>query len=193
MKKTLLILIFLMLAVLIAPQAAFAGDVTPGYLYRSQTDPDIPPVLYVGYTKDCGNFSIRVLQQPVLNKSTNYMVADNETRYMTVRVAITNKSSEPAGWLAPDSFTLQDTYLGRIYATYKLDLTISAKTAEGFKEDVFFSEIKPGGVLFTTLVFEVYPEAQSYILTFAPRSFSDEAPAETVRFTLPRAIMLQDE
>lgn len=189
-KVNILILTVLFLLITALFSAVFADDgITPGYLYRPEKDPAIPQKLYVGWIKECGRFSIRILQQPILTKSTNYMVADADTMYLTVRVAITNKSSESAGWLAADSFILQDTYYGRIYGTYKLDVPISAKSAQGFKTPVFFSEIKPGDTLNTVLVFEVYPDVESYIMTFSPRAMTEASPEDTVSFVLPYAEM----
>lgn len=174
---------FLLAAALPCP----ASDVTISYYYRQEPNPDIPNRLYVGWVADCGDFSIKLLQQPVITKSNNYLVADAETEYLVLRVAITNKTNESLGWLAPDSFSLQDTYLSRIYGTYALDIAESAKVASGFHQQVFYSEIHPKDTLYTSLVFSVYPDVSSWIFTFAPHAFGQE-PAETVRFRIPYPI-----
>lgn len=180
---------FFVLFVFILP--AQAGEVTPIYLYRNEPDPEITPILYVGWIKECGKYSIKLLQDPVVTKSNQYMVSDEDTKYLVIRVAITNNSTEPGGWLTPDSFSLQDTYLGRIYGKYKLDITDSAKVAKGFKQQVFHAEIKPGETLYTSLVFSVYPDVQNWILTFAPRNFGND-PEEIVTFRLPPAVFQEE-
>lgn len=185
MKNRLsLLLVVLCLFFMLALQVCDASDVTISYYYRPPQDPNIPNKLYVGWVADCGDYSIKLLQQPVITKSNNYLVADEDMMYLVLRVAITNKTDESLGWLAPDSFKVQDTYLGRIYGTYSMDLGESAKVAAGFHQQVFYSEIKPKDTLYTSLVFTVYPDVKSWIMIFAPHAFGEE-PAETVRFQIP--------
>ncbi|MBR6090192.1 MAG: hypothetical protein IKP86_09685, partial [Anaerolineaceae bacterium] len=124
-KKLCYIFFFLFCVLFTMPCAA--SDVTISYYYRSEKDPQIPGYLYVGWTAECGDYSIKLLQQPVITKSNNYLIADEETKYLVLRFAITNKTDEPRGWLTPDSFSLQDTYKGRIYGTYSMNLAESAK------------------------------------------------------------------
>lgn len=186
-KKNGMFIGLILLALFIALPVA-ASDVTLSYYYRPEQDPDMPGTLYVGWIADCGDYSIRLLQQPVLTKSNNYLVADEDTKYLVLRVAITNKKDESVGWLAPDSFTLQDIYMGRIYGTYSLNIPESSKVAAGFHQEVFFSEIKPEDTLYTSLVFSVYPDVTGWILTFSPHSFGHK-PDASVRFRIPYAIV----
>lgn len=167
---------------------AAASDVTISYYYRPEQNPEIPNRLYVGWVAECGEYSIKLLQQPVITKSNNYLVADAETEYMVLRVAITNNTDESLGWLAPDSFMLQDTYLGRIYGSYAMDIGESCKVASGFHEQVFYSEIKPKDTLYTSVVFSVYPDVSSWILNFAPHAFGEE-PRGPIRFQIPLPII----
>ena len=187
MKRKVMLILFYILAFCPAFPAS-ASDVTISYYYRQEQDPNIPNTLIVGWTVDCGIYTLKFLQLPVITKSNQYMVSDNETEYMVIRVAITNNSDSSAGWLAPDSFMLQDTYLGRIYGSYTMDIPVSAKTAYGFHEQVFFSEIKPHDTLYTSLVFSVYPDVKSWIFNFAPHAFGEEKP-EPVRFRIPFPII----
>ena len=187
----LLILLLLCAALTIGFSAVRAGDVTPGYLYRNTPDPDFPKTLYVGWVQKCGRYTIKLLQDPVVTKSNQYMVSDADTKYLVLRVAITNNSDEPGGWLTPDSFILQDTWRNRAYGTYMLDIADSAKVAKGFKQPLFHAEIKPKQTLYTVLVFSVYPDVQSWLLTFAPHNYGFE-PEETVRFRLPPAVFQED-
>ena len=168
---------------------AQASDVVSSGYYRPERDPSIPKRLYVGWVMDCGDYSVKLLQQPVITKSSQHMVADNETEYMVLRLAITNKTDESLGWLAPNSFRLQDTYLGRIYGTYAMDIAESCKIAYGYHEQVFYSEIKPKDTLYTPVVFSVYPDVESWIMIFAPHAFGEE-PKETVRFQIPIPVHL---
>ena len=172
---------------ILTASAAVASEVTISYYYRPDRE-EIPNRLYVGWVADAGDYSIKLLQQPVLTKSNNYMVADNETMYLVLRVAITNNSDEYGGWLAPDSFFVQDTYLGRYYGTYALDIAESAKVASGFHQQAFYFDIRPKDTLYTSLVFSVYPDVDNWVMTFAPHYFGSE-PAETVRFCLPSPVI----
>ncbi len=166
-----------------------ASDVTISYYYRPNRE-DIPNRLYVGWVAEAGDYSIKLLQEPVLTKSNNYLVADRETMYLVLRVAITNNSDAYGGWLAPDSFFIQDTYLGRYYGTYALDIAESGKVAGGFHQQAFYTDIPPKGTLYTSLVFSVYPDVDSWVMTFAPHYFGSE-PEKTVRFCLPDS-MIED-
>ena len=169
--------------------SADASDVTISYYYRPNRE-ELPDRLYVGWAADAGDYSIKLLQQPVLTKSNNYMVADKETLYLVLRVAITNKTDEYRGWLAPGSFRIQDTYMGRYYGTYAINLAESAKVAGGFHQQPFYTDIAPNDTLYTSLVFSVYPDVDNWVMTFAPHHFGSE-PAETVRFRLPSP-MIED-
>ena len=189
--KKFSIIFMLIICLFSSVMQAAASDVTLIYYYRNEPDPEIPPVLYVGWVKQCGPYSIKLLQDPVVTKSNQYMVSDEDTKYLVIRVAIKNNGAETGGWLTPDSFSLQDTYMGRIYGKYKLDITDSAKVAAGFKQSVFHAEIKPGETLYTSLVFSVYPDVQNWILTFAPRNYGNE-PEETVSFRLPPAVFQEE-
>lgn len=183
----IILLVAAALFFILTASAAVASEVTISYYYRPERD-EIPSRLYVGWVADCGDYSIKLLQQPVLTKSNNRMVADNETLYLVLRVAITNKTDEYRGWLAPDSFLIQDTYMGRYYGTYAINLAESAKVAGGFHQQVFYSVIAPKDTLYTSLVFSVYPDVDSWVMTFAPHSFGSE-PEESVRFRIPSAVI----
>ena len=172
---------------ILTASAAFASDVTISYYYRPDRD-ELPNQLYVGWVADAGDYSIKLLQQPVLTKSNNYMVADKETLYLVLRVAITNKTDEYRGWLAPDSFWIQDVYMGRFYGTYAINLAESAKVAGGFHQQAFYTDIRPKDTLYTSLVFSVYPDVHNWVMTFAPHHFGSE-PADTVSFRLPTPVI----
>ena len=176
-------------AIILLPAVpAYASDVTPIGRYHFKSDPDLPKTLYVGKTLDCGDYSIQLLQQPVIGKYTYKFIADNELEYLMVRAAITNNSDEPRGWLDAESFKIQETYKGLIYSTYDLDIPVSAKTSEKFGLHPYFEKIDPGETLYTTLVFSVYPDVDGWILRFAPRVFYEDAPSETVSFRLPKVL-----
>ena len=170
---------------------AAASDVTPSYLYRNQRDPEIPKMLPTGWIAECGNFSIRLLQDPVVVKSNNYLISPSDTKYLMVRAEVTNKGTESDGWLSPASFSIQDTYMGRIYGTYRMNITVSARASAVSNEDAFFSEIKPGESIKMTLAFSVYPDVEDWIFTFAPQHFGDEVPEQVVRFRLPPAEFIE--
>ena len=192
MKRNKILLLFVTGLCFLAVFLSAAGsEVTPSYLYRNETDPDFPKTLPVGWEKQCGSYVIKLLQDPVVTKSNQYMVADADTKYLVIRVAITNTGNEAGGWFAPDSFIIQDTYRGRIYGTYSLDLPLSAKVARGFYQPLFHAAIDPGDTLYTSLVFMVYPDVKSWLLTFAPHQYGEE-PEETVRFQLPPAVFQEE-
>ena len=179
-------MICLIMLLLNAP--AFASDVVPIERYHFEKDPDMPEPLYVGQVLECGDYSIRLLQQPVIGKYTNKLIADNELEYLMVRVAIVNKSNKIRGWLNPNSFKVLEIYKGHMFSTYDLDVSASAVTAEGFGQPAYFEEIGAGDTLYTTLVFSVYPEVDGWVMRFAPRAYYEDAPAETVTFQLPKAV-----
>ena len=187
MRNRIMLLLFICLMSLSVVFPAGALDVPYDSWYRPTPDPDMPKVLYVGYAAECGDFSIKLLQQPVLTKSNNHLVADGDMQYLVIRVAITNKTDESLGWFAPDSFMVQDTYKGRIYGTYSISLPESCKVASGFHQQVFYSEIKPKDTLYTSVVFSVYPDVSSFILVFTPHAFGEE-PTDTVRFQIPTPV-----
>lgn len=190
-RNKLLILLLLFVFLTVGFSVVMAGELTPGYLYRNTPDPDFPKTLYVGWVQKCGRYTIKLLQDPVVTKSNQHMVSDEDTKYLVLRVAITNNSDEPGGWFTPDSFVLQDTYRSRAYGTYMLDIADSAKVAWGFKQPVFHAPINPRDTLYTVLVFSVYPDVKSWLLTFAPRNYGME-PEEVVRFQLPMAVFQED-
>lgn len=185
---------FLLLCLLVCLCSVFsclpaaASDVTISYYYRPNRE-ELPGKFYVGWVAECGDYSIRFLQDPVITKSGQYMVADNETEYIVLRVAITNKTNEMRGWLAPDSFSLQDVYMGRVYGTYALDIAESGKIAGGFHQQAFYSEINPKDTLYTSLVFSIYPDVDDWLFTFQPHYFGEE-PECSVRVRLPQAEIL---
>ena len=189
MKKVLFFSAAVVMLIFSAVAPVLASDVTISYYYRPNRE-EIPNRLYVGWVADAGDYSIKLLQDPVLTKSNNYLVADRETMYLVLRVAITNNSEDYGGWLAPDSFFIQDTYLGRYYGTYALDIAESGKVAGGFHQQAFYMDIPPKETLYTSLVFSVYPDVDSWVMTFAPHHFGADA-EETVRFRLPSP-MIED-
>ena len=186
MKKVLFFSAAVVMLIFLAAAPVWASDVTISYYYRPNRE-EIPNRLYVGWVADAGDYSIKLLQQPVMTKSNNYLVADAETEYLVLRVAITNNSDTYGGWLAPDSFFIRDTYLGRYYGTYALDIAESAKVASGFHEQVFYSDIPPKETLYTSLVFSVYPDVDNWVMTFAPHYIGSEA-EETANFRLPHPL-----
>ena len=188
MRRIFLITVFFFLIIFPGKSA----DANPVTLSVSDQESEIPSILYAGWPANCGNFQIKLLQDPVLVKSANYMISPSDTKYLVIRLAVTNISNETEGWLSPDSFVVQDTYKGRIYGTYKLNITISAKISYRSNEDPFFKVIEPGKTAQMDLVFSVYPDVESWIFTFAPQHFGEE-PDEIIRFRLPKALTTEEE
>ena len=168
-----------------------AADSIPVTLLPPEQENEIPGILWTGMQARCGNFSIKLLQDPVLVKSTNYMISPSDTKYLIIRLAVTNIGSETEGWLSSESFIVQDTYRGRIYGTYKLNITISAKVSVRSMEEAFFAVIEPGKTVQMDLAFSVYPDVESWVFTFAPQHFGGE-PEEIIRFRLPRALTTEE-
>ena len=164
-----------------------ADGAVPVSEYSAQNVPDLPDVLSAGIPVSSGGLTLKLLGNPSLSKSARRILAELDTNYLMLRVMITNNSDEKLGWLAPASFVLQDTYLGRVYGSYKLDLPASAKTADDGTQNVFFSGIEPGGSIYTTLVFDVYPDVESWVFTFAPQTYYGGSLGEPVQFQLPFA------
>lgn len=195
MKRKQGILFFFMVCIviqlLIVP--AYASDVTPVEWYHYEIDPEMPKTLYVGKVLECGDYSIRLLQQPVIGKYSNMFIADNELEYLIVRIAITNISEKTRGWLDAESFKILETYKGLIYSTYALDIPVSAKSSEKFGQQAYFDKIDPGETMNTTLVFSVYPDVDGWILRFSPRAYYEDAPSESVSFQLPKVLWYSEE
>ena len=188
MKKTIGICFCLtVLFILILVQPGWA-DTIPSKEYPFPDGSDLPEILNVGYVLDCGDFSIRLIAQPLITKSMNLIVADQDWKYLVVRVGITNNSEETIGWLAPESFRLHEVYRNRGYGYYPLDYLMSAKASVGFSQKPYYAAISPGQTLQTPLVFSVFPDADSWIFTFSPRVYGS-APQETIQFRLPKALV----
>ena len=183
--KHKLTLITLILCLLICFPAA-AYDVIPSAEYDFPDGSQLPGVLNVGGTIECGNYSFRLTHQPVVSKSMNSIIGDYDFQYLIVRAAITNNSDETVGWIAPDSFSLREVYRNREYGTYLFDPLMSAKGAAGYSVNAFYSPIAPGDSLQTVLVFDVFPEADSWIFRLSPHVFGEDAD-ESVEFMLPQA------
>ena len=109
-------------------------------------------------------------------------------KYMILRVGITNNGEETVGWLTPDSFVLQEYYRNRIYGKTRLNSLMSARISAGYSLKTFYNAIEPGQMLLTPLVFDVFPEADGWILTFSPHVFGEKA-NESVQFRLPKAVI----
>lgn len=166
-----------------------AGDAVPSKEYQPADASDFPETLNVGTVLDCGKLKIQIMGQPVVTKSSNTLIADEDRKFLIIRVGITNSGEETEGWLLPDSFHVRETYMGHAYGTYSLDTVMSAKASVGYSQPVFYSAIEPGKTMQTTLVFEVFPEAQGWIFEFTPQTFADGSKADSVRFLLPKALI----
>lgn len=185
MMRRLLIWFTVLAVLLVLYFSVCASEITPIGHYSFESDPDMPQTLIVGKTLDCGNYSIRLLQQPVLSKYSYHLIADNDLEYLIIRMAITNKSDRPLAWLNAESFNVIETYKGTLYSTYKLDIPASAAAAEGVHQPLFFEKVDPGDTMYTSLVFSVYPDVDGWVFRFAPRAYYEEYPAEVISFLLP--------
>lgn len=184
-RKTVIILFTACLLLLMFSYPSVASEVTPISEYQFVPDPDFPEVLPVGETVVCGNYALRIVQQPVLGKYTNKLISDNDLEYLMVRIEISNVSSEVLGWVSPESFAVIDTYKGRMYSTYHLDITASAATVQAAGQRLFLEEIAPGKTMLTTLVFSVYPDVDGWVMRFAPRYYYEDNPLDVITFQLP--------
>ena len=183
MKKIfMLTLLFLLL-----PLRGVSADVVPSKEYPFPDESGLPPVLYVGVPAECGDFKIQLISQPVVTKSMHAIVADNDMKYLILRVGITNTGEAITGWLTPDSFELTEYYRNQEYGHNLLNFLMSARIAPGYSLKTFYSPLEPGRMLYTVLVFDVFPEAEGWILDFSPHVFGEEA-GESLRFRLPGAV-----
>ena len=149
-----------LLFILLSCLPAFAGDAIPSSDYMALEPDELPEVLNVGTVLEDGDYAIQIKGQPVVTRSSNSLIASLDLNYLIVRVGITNNGEETVGWLTPDSFHVQETYMGHAYGTYPLNTIMSAKASVGYSQPAFYSAIEPGKTLDTTLLFEVFPEAQ---------------------------------
>ena len=53
----------------------------------------------------------------------------------------------------------------------------------------FYTEIEPGKMMQTVLVFSVFSGAQSWVVNFDPHVFGEEASGEPFRFQIPPALL----
>ena len=187
MKKKVPLLLIVCFYMLFNSAAVFADGAVSLKDYSRGDNPELPDVLYSGFPIENENFRLRLWGAPVLSRSSSQMLADLDMKYLLIKLEITNKGENSVGWMRHESFTLQDTYLGRIYGTFKLDVAASAKASSDAAWDMFFSEIAPGQTIRTTLVFEVYPDVESYIFTFSPQTFYGGSLGESIQFQLPPA------
>lgn len=156
--------------------------------YHPSSIPELPEVLNVGIPLDCGAYELQIMGQPIITKSGIGMVADLDMNYLIIRVGLTNKTGKTVGWLTSDSFILQETYNSRIYGTYTMDPIISAKFSAGFKLPAFYTPIEPGKMIQTVIVFSVYSGAQSWVVSFDPHVFGEEASGEPFLFQIPQPL-----
>ena len=167
--------------------AVQAKGAVPRSQYAPEGLPELPEEFPVNIPVETGSLSIQLTGSPVLTKTTNHIVSEGDTKFLVIKVAITNTSSQTLGWLSPKSFVVQDTYLGRIYGTWRMNIPASLKAA-GVSLPPFFAEIKSGETINTTIVFSVYPEAESWIFTFSPQTYYGGSFGDPVRYSLPRPI-----
>ena len=186
-RKRLLSLTWLLILLIYFP--VVAGDAVPSKDYQASDTSNFPEILNVGTVLECGDFKIQVMGQPVVTKSSNQIIADEDRKFLIIRLGITNSGEETAGWLVPDSFHVRETYMGHAYGTYYLDTIMSAKASVGYSQPIFYSAIEPGKMMQTTLVFEVFPEAQGWIFEFTPQTFADASKTNSVSFLLPKALI----
>lgn len=187
MMKHLSVLVFAAAVLFCSCLSVWADGAVPVSEYSPQNVPALPDVLPAGISVSTGGLTLKLLGNPSLSRSTRRMLAEVDTNYLMLRVMISNDSEEKLGWLAPASFVLQDTYFGRVYGSYKLDLPASAKAADDGIQNVFFSGIEPGQSIYTTLAFDVYPDVESWVFTFAPQTYYGGSLGEPVQFQLPFA------
>lgn len=183
------ILLSVLLIILVMYFPVVAGDAVPSKDYQATDASNFPEILNIGMVLECGNFKIQVMGQPVVTKSSNQIIADEDRKFLIIRVGITNSGEETEGWLVPDSFHVRETYMGHAYGTYYLDTIMSAKASVGYSQPIFYSAIEPGKMMQTTLVFEVFPEAQGWIFEFTPQTFADSSKTDSVAFLLPKALI----
>ena len=177
------------LFILLSCLPAFAGDAIPSSDYMALEPAELPEVLNVGTVLEDGSYAIQIKGQPVVTKSSNDLIAYLDMNYLIVRVGITNLSDETVGWLSHDSFHVQEIFLGRAYGTYPLNTIMSAKASVGYSQPAFYSTIEPGKTMDTTLVFEVFPEAQGWVFEFTPKILGNAEADASISFQLPKALI----
>lgn len=185
MKGKFIFLLTLLLLAAVLPAAAF--DVIPSQDYPFSDGSNLPQLLGTYQPLECGNYAISIINTPTITKSMNGNVADYDFKYLIVRVGITNKTDQTIGWIAPDSFSVQEVFRNRIYGTYPMDYLMSAKAAKGYSQNAFYTSIAPGATLNTMIVFDIFPDAESWIFSFTPHVFGEESEC-SVSFMLPKAI-----
>ncbi len=189
MKKIRHFIAFPFLLLFLLPlMSAHGFDIVPSNEYPFPDGSELPPVLNVGVPMECGDYKIQLIAQPVVSKSMHAIVADDDMKYLILRVGITNNSEEAVGWLTPDSFELREVYRNRLYGKTQLNSLMSARISAGYSLKTFYAGIDPGQMLLTPLVFDVFPEAEGWILTFSPHVFGEEA-TDSVNFRLPKALI----
>lgn len=186
--KTFFSFFMISLGLLLVSRNVFGQNIMLSSEYAKSIVPDFPEVLNVGVKLECKDYQIQIMGQPVVSKSNNALIADLDMSYLIVRVGITNTGDRPIQWITPASFTVQETYLSHAYGIYPLDAIMSAKAASGFNLPAFFTMILPEKTLSTVLAFEVFPDAENWIITFSPSTFSNEIVSDCVNFMLPKAL-----
>lgn len=187
-RYLLITLVLLSICLIILPVDAQMIVTKEEYIEAHKAN--IPVTYKLGMTLECGNFRIRLLSAPILTKSAvSGMVADGVYDYLIFRMGITNTGTEPVSWLTPDSFSLQENYLGFGFGVYPLDYVMSGKaTRNGTGDRVFFESIKPGEELITNLIFEVNSDIDNWVFRFAPRQRSENQAVCRIEFIPPKEI-----
>lgn len=195
MKRYFFISVIFIL-ILVSFSECFADEVWSETEYRRIMDTSqMPGTIYHNTWTDCGeSFQFKIMTQPIVTPSTTGIRATGPLKrstainsFLIVRVGIKNKTDHIVSWLEPKSFSLQEFYLDIPGGTYYLNSYMSAKAADSFNLQVFFSPIQPGGELLTVLVFEVNPDVEGWIMTFSPFTREQDGPESSISFKLPKA------
>ncbi len=186
MKRS--IIFILLFIVLCSINTVYADKALSEKDYRSQmVMPDMPAVLNVGSTLDCGDYQIKLGGQPLVTKTSSKLLASGDKSWLIVRIGIKNITEEPIVWLDPESFHVEEYYLNILGRTYNMNSYMSAKAAGSYNLPPFYTVIQPGAELSTFVAFEVYGDVDGWIMTFSPFMRDEDGPTSSVSFTLPKA------
>lgn len=184
-----MIIAAVLLALLCSFASAFADTAKTEKEYRAENAPELPETLNMGTTLDCGDYSIRLMSVPSGTNSIVSINTANSMKYLVLRVGITNHTDHVVSWLDAKSFFVQEYFLDEFHGTYALNHYMSAKAAQSYGLAAYFTAIQPGAELSTVLVFDVYPGADGWVMTFAPFTRSEASAKEEIRFALPKTTL----
>lgn len=181
-----LFICFIFLSLFLLRPVSVRAEISSEKDYRPDPNVELPVLMNVGTSLDCGVLRLRLLANPILTKSSSGVTAEEDLEYLILRLGITNTSDEVVMPLSPESFFATELYHQVRYGEYELDYALSAKTAGSMENAPFFTPIFPGQELQTVIAFSTYPLPGTWLIRFVPIVKGSGPLGDEIEFMLPK-------